>query len=140
MNETLVRQLARRTGAGTSISMDDLRDKSIVDWAGDTQFVLANFPDTAEASYEFSSGGTGWTFLSGVGSEYQIRATQVSNTGTAFRTGTLNTFESLSSNRTWSISTNSLGFKDWVLTIEIREAVGNTIVASATLDLSVEVI
>jgi hypothetical protein len=168
MNETLVRQLARRTGAGTSISMDDLRDKSIVTWGdfGETIIVTdepsAGFNDVpARAQWTFTSGsstfgttsiGNGdntigdstiigpseWAFLSSVGSEYEIKATQTSSSGPGTREGpTLGQWFSLSSNRTFGlVDNNTTTIATWGLTIEIREASTTTVVATNSLLLT----
>jgi hypothetical protein len=138
MNDSQVRALARR-GSG-SISLADLQGKSIVNFAFASDFVTQPFPGTATASFTFFSDASNWSIVSGVGSQYELRATQISASGTATRTGTLNTFLSLGSNITFSISTNTLGFKNWVLSIEIREASGGLVVDTGPLDLSVEVV
>jgi len=138
MGEAQVRSLARVFSG--PIRKSDLRGKSIVNFDGASDFVIQPFPGTATASFTFFSDASNWSIVSGVGSQYELRATQISASGTATRTGTLNTFLSLGSNITFSISTNTLGFKNWVLSIEIREASGGLVVDTGPLDLSVEVV
>ncbi len=136
MGEAQVRSLAR-VPSGT-IRKSDLRGKSIVNFAGASVNQFLPSPGTATASFSFFSDASNWSIVSGVGSDYELRATQVSASGTATRTGTLNTFLSLGSTIDFSISTSTLGFKDWVLDIDIREASGGLIVATERLDLQVE--
>lgn len=93
----------------------------------------ANFVYTAVSGQWYDPTTTG------IGSSYQIRATQVSTSGTATRSGpTLNTWHALSTARHWYIQTNSLGYKSWVLDIEIRDASTLVVVASARYTMAVE--
>lgn len=77
----------------------------------------------------------------GIGSDYDIRATLVSQSGIATRSGpTLGTWWALSTARSWYIQTNSLGFKSWVLDIDIRDATTLTIIDTARYNMGVELI
>lgn len=66
---------------------------------------------------------------------YEISATEVSQTGAATRTGTMDTFLACSSTRPWTIVTTTSGLKDWVIDITIREILdtGNSDTARITL-------
>jgi hypothetical protein len=91
-------------------------------------------------SYTQISGEWYDTPAAGVGSDYQIRATQVSSSGVASRVGpTLGVWHSLSSNRHWYISTTTSGNKTWVLDIEIRDATTLAVLGSARYTLNAEV-
>lgn len=152
LGDSDVRALARVPSG--NIGLDDLKNKSIVNLANNSAFDFSS--PTASASATFNSNGTitmntstlgnfsgdGWSMItsSGLGSDYQIRAEQISAFGTAIRTGTLNTWLSLSTSRTWSIETSTLGAKNWILSISIRESAGNTVVGNASLQLDVEVL
>lgn len=74
-----------------------------------------------------------WLLL-GSGSDYESRATL--NSGDT-PTGTLATWQALSTTRTWELSTSS-GSLACNLTIEIRDVATSTVLASADIDLSVE--
>ncbi len=58
---------------------------------------------------------------------YEVRATQISSTGSGTRTGTLGTFESLGSEREWwarRVSGAGDGTDEWVIDLEIRKGTG----------------
>lgn len=62
-----------------------------------------------------------------IGSSYQIRITPTSG---SFSTGTVNTWLTISSARTWTVSTTSI--KAVVFTIEIRAGSSGSVIASTT--------
>lgn len=64
-----------------------------------------------------------------IGSNYQIRVTP---TAGSFSTGTVNSWLTVSSARTWTVTTTS--FKDVTFTIEIRDSSG-TVLATTTGNL-----
>lgn len=82
----------------------------------------------------------GWVSPAGAaGSEYEARATIVSNTDVM--NGTFNTWLSLGSNREWSIQADVSGSgldltNTAQITIDIRDANSTIILDSATIDLS----
>ncbi len=91
--------------------------------------------------YESDGGSVviGDWLLSGVNSDYEIRATEVSQSGTATRTGTLNTWLVMSSDRTWRITkTSGSGTADWIIDMEIRPAGGGANLDTCRITLNVE--
>ena len=72
--------------------------------------------------------------------DYEIRATQTGSSGSATRTGTLNTWQALSSQRNWRITRAAPGTATWTLTIEIRDATSLVVLDSASYLLSADVI
>lgn len=85
--------------------------------------------------------GPGGVWLTGeaVG-DYEVRATQVSDTGTGSGTsvsGTLNTWMNLGTSRAWSVfaTANGNSSRRWVLTIEIRRVSDLVVVDTATIDI-----
>jgi hypothetical protein len=72
----------------------------------------------------------------GIGSDYEIRATLA--TGDAPTSGTLNTWLSLGTARTWSQSQAVDGQRSCTLTIEIRDSATQTVQGTATWSLSVD--
>ena len=78
--------------------------------------------------------------LSGNNSDYEVRATEISKTGTATETGTLNTWMVLSSDRTWRATKSSgTGAHEWELLIEIRLASTGQVLDSAHIILRGEI-
>lgn len=71
----------------------------------------------------------------GSAADFEIRATEVSNTGSATRTGTLDTWLALSSNRSWKIEGSTSGDKTWTLDFEIRDIYSNIVRATARYTL-----
>ena len=67
-------------------------------------------------------------------SDYEARATLDSGDTP---TGTLNSWQALTSNRAWSLTQSTTGSKQAILTIEIRKGSGPAL-ASATVTLEVE--
>lgn len=85
--------------------------------------------------------GPGGVWLTGgTASDYEVRATQVSDTitgtGTS-ATGTLNTWMNLGTSRSWTVAAtaSSNTARRWVLTIEIRRASDLTVLDTATIDI-----
>lgn len=103
---------------------------------------------TATATYEIRSDGTVYTtngantlvFLEnwlafGSTSNYEIKATALSGTPT---TGTLDSWVSLGTTRTWTLSQSIPGDATCILSIEIRNAVSLSVVDTATVTLYAE--
>ena len=88
----------------------------------------------------YSATATGeWADPSGDFTGYYVRATEVSTFGTATRSGTLNSWLALTSDRLWTIASATAGFKEWVLDIDIAsDAAGTNIVCTGAMSLSVE--
>jgi hypothetical protein len=92
-----------------------------------------------EYDFDFGAVEIGTWLLSGVNSDYEIRATEVSQSGSATRTGTLNTWMAMSSDRTWRITkTSGTGVTDWVLDMEIRPAGGGANLDTCRITLTAE--
>ena len=102
---------------------------------------------TASASVTYASNGdhTGlgsiaatyadW-LVSGAAADYQIRATLMS--GTAPTSGTMNTWQALSSNRSWALAVGAGNDDFSTFKIEIRLAASpNTVLDTATITLNV---
>ena len=62
-----------------------------------------------------------------IGSSYQIRITPTSG---SFTTGTVNTWQTMSSAKTWTV--NTIGAQTVVFTVEIRDTSAGTVLASTT--------
>lgn len=109
-----------------------IEDQSITDTETD--------PDIAAATLSFTSAGAynGGSWLSGGNaSNYEIRATKtagVNPSGSA-----LNTWLNLGTDRSWVVSQIGVGFKTSVLTIQIRETSGFTVLDSASMTIRAEV-
>lgn len=73
-------------------------------------------------------------------SDYEVRATEVSQTGVATRTGTMNTWLNLGTDRTWTLTANnpSQGVRTWVIDFEIRDVATSTVQATARITLDFE--
>ena len=111
--------------------------------ASSLEFGTATATLTAESDGEVSGvGSTGLTTPDwwsaapdvGVGADYEIRATLLS--GTTPTSGTLGTWLSLSSNRSWSMVRSTDGTSSCSLTIEIRDTATSTVQGTATWSLS----
>lgn len=91
----------------------------------------------AYGMYQYVDAGL-W-LLAGVNTAYEVRFTQVS--GQAPTTGTLNTWQALSTDRElgYTITTNGYSSKIGVFTIEIRRVSDSVVVASATVDMDCSV-
>lgn len=109
--------------------------------------VSDNVPSgTSTASFTLSSGGTyssvgnagapsgTWQTGTGTGSSYDARMTV---SGGGFTSGTTGSWVSLSSNRTWSLSTTSNAFAS--ATLEIRDAATTTVLTSSSFYMDVSV-
>lgn len=73
--------------------------------------------------------------------DYDIRATQTGSSGPGSRTGTLNTWLSLSSQRTWTMTrVSGFGTSTWTLNIEIRDANSLVVLDSGIYVLSADII
>jgi len=123
---------------------------AIDDTVGDVNFgatalftlVLESDGDIVEANHFFPSGFDlgNWTtpITGGVGSGYESRFSK--NSGDNPTSGTLATWQVLSSNRSWNWTQNSAGIKAGNYTVEIRNASTLAVVASKTFDLEIEYI
>jgi hypothetical protein len=76
-----------------------------------------------------------WCVPTANAGNYESRMTLTSGT---FTTGTVATWEALSSTRTWSVTQSVLGVKTTTATIEIRDVATSTVRATATVDLTAE--
>jgi len=70
---------------------------------------------------------------------YHVRATLNSSSGTATRTGTLGSWEALTSTRTWELTKTSTGTATWDLDIEISDDGGSTTLSTALYELTAQV-
>jgi hypothetical protein len=152
MNETAVRALARV--ASGAISMDNLRNKKFIDFAG---FTLVStgapfFGETADATlwidsngdwYGIDNAGFGgstvysgsWipTTNAGVIDDYDVRVTQTSG---GFVGGTLATWLNMGSGpHLWSVTEFYDGSNAASLTVEFRNAATGTIVETGYVQL-----
>lgn len=105
---------------------------------------------TAEARYQLQSSGQARKYtstsgyvnisnewlVSGTSSEFEVKATIVSGTVTS---GTIGSWEVLSSDREWTRDRNVIGSVTVVLTIEIRRASDGAILDTATVTLIAEI-
>lgn len=75
--------------------------------------------------------------VSGASADYESRVTK--NSGTTPTTGTLNTWQALSSTRTWALATDAdPQTRTCNLTVEIRDAVTLVVLDSCTVVLNAE--
>lgn len=102
-------------------------------------------PATALAVYELNSSGTGsatgfgtWSWLlSGLNSDYQVRATVTSGpTPTGSPTAS---WLSLGTTRNWALTQSGVGSQTTYLTIEIRRVSDTVVIDTATAVITVEV-
>lgn len=141
---TLINALAGTLGgaaaAGDTVTVNDA---SISDLA---------FLTTASAGIRFENNGTvdylrlvsgdqlnqyDWVDpTSSAPGSYVIRATQTASTGFGTFTGTLNTWQALTSSRTWQVTRNSEGSFSRTLTIEISDDGGSTTLDSGSVQLT----
>ena len=120
---------------------------------GYTDSVLAVAPATGGVGYQLTSGGkeqggTGtaasitysnigdWVLPNGNASLYEARATL--NSGT-LSSGTTGSWLALSSTRTWTVTRSIVGVSTANLTIEIRRIGSTTILATAPVDMTVDI-
>lgn len=108
----------------------------------------AGIGGTSTVSFSFNSSGAGsttgatqsvpgsWTWrLSGASADYELYVTGSDDNGGTF-TGTLNTWLSLGTTRTFSFSTTN-NDSNWTGTYQIRLASGGTVVGTANVDMQV---
>jgi hypothetical protein len=76
-----------------------------------------------------------WVIPNGSAAGYECRLT--ATTGT-FSTGTMATWLALTSTRTWTVTQATVGVKQAIGTIEIRDATTLVVKATATVDLTAE--
>lgn len=102
-------------------------------------------PTDATATYTLNSsgagtrtGGAGWTWLtSGLNSDVEVRATLV--TGTNPTSGTMATWQALSTTRSWANAVTVPGAKSTDILVEIRRVSDQVVIDSATITLSATV-
>lgn len=80
-----------------------------------------------------TNGGSGTWLLRGLNSDFECRATGFS--GSALASGVLNTWQSLSASRSWSLAASSSVEKACTFTLEIRRASDGVVVASAVVTI-----
>lgn len=133
--------IAKRRSGGTWVDIF----AAIVSIADYQSSLDATSPADSTNTYGLNADGTitgpGGNWLTGgSSSDYEVRATQVSDTitgtGTS-ATGTLNTWMNLGTNREWTVAATGAGNtgRRWVLTIEIRRASDLVVLDSATIDI-----
>lgn len=128
------------SGTGATVSIGDQTVTSV-----------ANSPGTANAGYRlgndgniysetgsgFFDGGTDWINpTSAAGSAYEVRALIVSG---SVSSGTIGSWQALSSNWEWIVSRSTIGTSTAVLTIEIRLASDGSVLDSATITIEATV-
>jgi hypothetical protein len=121
---------------------------------GYTASILDFLPATGGLGYQITSGGkeqegfgtatsisysdTGdWVIPNGNASLYEVRATV--NSG-AVSSGTTGTWLSLGTTRTWTLTRDTAGISSVNLTIDIRLIGGTAILATAPVNLSIELL
>lgn len=140
---TLINALAGTLGAAAAGDIITVNDVTISDFG---------FLTLTSAGIRFESNGTvdylrepnadtlnayDWvTPTSSAPGSYVIRATQTSSTGGGTFTGTLNTWQALSTSRTWELSKNNEGTFTRTLTIEISGDGGSTTLDSGSVTLT----
>lgn len=121
-------------GAGVSIS-----NRTISDSGTGSGTITAGYKlDNDGSAYKVLTGST--TALeqwldAGAAGDYEVRATRISG---SIPSGTLNAWESLSADRTWSLSATAEQSKTCKLNIEIRDVATATVIDSATITLSAD--
>lgn len=123
--------LTNTSASKTSGDPTDARAGFRLNTSGDAQ------KGTGTTSVTYSNITGEWLVSGFSASDFECRATVQS--GDNPTTGTLNTWEALSSTRTWEQIQTSVGSRSGVLLIEIREAATGYVHASASVTLSVTV-
>jgi hypothetical protein len=72
-------------------------------------------------------------------SNYSVRATQITLEGFGSFSGTLNTWQALSSSRQWTVTQIGDGTSVWRLLMEIRYEPSGSVIASAEVHLTASV-
>lgn len=90
----------------------------------------------SEASLPAGQVSNTW-LLSGIASDYEVRATLTSGSLTS---GTTGTWLSLGTSRSWTRDRNTAGVSQAVMTIEIRNATTLVVLDSASVTLTAEVV
>lgn len=120
---------------------------------GYTDSVFDIAPATGGVGYQLTSGGKeqggigsaasiiysdlgDWVIPNGNASLYEVRATL--NSGT-LSSGTTGSWLALTSTRTWTVTRSVIGVSTANLTIEIRRIGGTTILATAPVDMTVDI-
>lgn len=127
--------LPGRSGGIVSIQNETLDDTQTYPAAASAFYTLANDGAVEKILFGATTNIGTWLVGSGAYSSYESRATLVSGSTPS---GTLNTWQALSSDRSWGVSRSSYGTTTCVLTIEIRDAAG-TVRDAATITLSATV-
>lgn len=92
-------------------------------------------------SWSSQNPGVEWIddFCSGSASDYEVRLSQTSSTGTATRTGpTLASFHTISATQQWTWTKTNVGSFSWTGTMTIREIANTSNTVSATVTISIE--
>lgn len=128
--------------------------KAVLALVGDTSSILDFTPATAGLGYQLTSGGKeqegsgtatsitysnigDWVIPNSAANLYEVRATV--NSG-AVSSGTTGTWLSLGTTRTWTVTRTTAGTSFVNMIIDIRLIGGTTILATAPVDLTVELI
>jgi hypothetical protein len=137
-------------GAGVQFSFSELHGKSFetINISNATILHLAHTPANASAAYRLDNAGNIIRFNGATPTDmgdwitpqvnmanYESRATL--NSGTT-PSGTLNTWQALTSNRTWTLSRSTVGTSSCSITVEIRRAVDGVVMDSAIISLTAE--
>lgn len=125
---------ARLVFAGAEIQ--EFRPVGAVTASGTSTFTL--FANGTRTSITSPAEGPGQVWIDPqVGmSQFEVRATETGRTGSGSYVGTLNTFQSLASNRSWSVSTSSpISAATWSLQFEFRRASGGDVLATSSVTI-----
>lgn len=153
---------ARRNNGEVSVRVPDSDTTTITATAGQTagctfntlanHSLLHNVTDPSDANcgirldsdgFVYTRTGTGsWTqgeqwIGSCINSQYESRMTLAS--GDAYTTGTVNTWQLLSTDRTWELAQTVVGFSINQGTLEIRRVADDVVGRTATIDMESEV-
>lgn len=104
----------------------------------DGQLQTAKYQNGGSFSYSDVIGNEWWTNRpeTDIGASYEVKATLTG--GTNPDVGTMDTWESLSAVRTWSIFKNDLGTESSSFLIQVRDSATMTVQDSATMTLTLD--
>jgi len=127
----------------TSQQFDPATNRPVAGWRANTNGNAEHdvWDTGGSAIWEASMTTPDW-LTSGLASQFELQAVEFSQSGTATRLGTLNSFGTLTSTFTYSIekSTTSVGTTQWVLDIEIREILNTSNTVSARITLNADIV
>ena len=125
------------SAAGVEIDNGSLSDLQSGGGLSSAQFRLNTNGTISTTGNLTSYSDTNWyePTTTGIGSSYQVRVTATGDTGSL--SGTLNSYQTISSARSWTLSTSTTQ-KSVTLTVTVRDVATSTVQDTATITITVE--